>query len=110
MTLAEMYSTSLTNGSFIVNSSDFDRSSKALEFAKDWERLRLIYFKGAFHSVAAKAASNVVISEAMLDVDDLILEDSGSILTTIMAKQAAMKPNRFNRSRCSNMFNEDIDF
>jgi len=110
MALAVTYSKTLANGLFVHLPDDFDPNKKAIDFATHWQDLRLVYFKGAFHATAAAAAANVVITDEMLDVDDLIFRHSGSILAPIMAKQAAQKPGRYNAARCTAMFKDDEDF
>jgi len=100
----------LTNGSFIHQSSDFDPNIVASTFASHWQELRSIYYKGAFHSVAAAAASSIVITDSMLDVDDFVLDDSKSLLATVSAKQAAQKPSRFNAERCKQLYFYDEDY
>ena len=111
MALAVRYSTTLATGSLVRQASDLESASQAIAFANHWQDLRLVYFiKGAFHSTAIATASEVVITDDMLEVDDRILRDSRSLIATVMAKQAAMKPNRFNAARCWEMFQNDEDF
>lgn len=110
MSLSLLYSTSLTNGSLLYQSSDFDPSVKASEFAAHWESLRQIYFKGAFHSVAAASAESVTITDSMLDVDDFVLRDSRSLWQTVASKQAAQKAGRFNAARCQALYAGDFNF